>query len=169
MIKLYLFERNVFTAIFFTPLSQQVIRNHISEKEKSTKMRFFMEVNTQVGGEIGHSKGKNLGSKGPPCYIQPRPLTWRALAGLECIGILHYYSNISDSFTLKEFTGVSKYFYIAYCQSWNSQNVEFMQYHVEKLFGITWTSINKSGTIVYHGDTQGFKVWFFLFLWNTRF
>ena len=59
MIKLYLFERNVFTASFFTPLSQQVIRNHISETEKSTKMRIFMKVHTQVGGEIGHSEGKN--------------------------------------------------------------------------------------------------------------
>ena len=86
MIKLYLFERNVFTAIFFTPLSQQVIRNHISETEKSTKKRFFMKVYTQVGGEIGHSEGKNLGSKGPARYIQPRPLMRRTLAGLECIG-----------------------------------------------------------------------------------
>ena len=85
MTNLYLFERNVFTAIFFTPLSQQVIRNHISEMEKSTKMRFFMKVYTQVGGEIWQSEGKNLGSKGPPRYIQPRPLTRRALAGLECI------------------------------------------------------------------------------------
>ena len=66
MIKLYLFEKNVFTAIFFTRLSQQVIRNHISEMEKSTKMRFFMKVYTQVVGEIGHSEGKILGSKGPP-------------------------------------------------------------------------------------------------------
>ena len=44
MIKLYLFERNVFTAIFFTLLSQQVIRNYISEMEKNTNMRFFMQV-----------------------------------------------------------------------------------------------------------------------------
>ena len=43
---------------FFTPLSQQVIRNHISETEKSTEMRFFMKVYTQVGGEIGHSEEK---------------------------------------------------------------------------------------------------------------
>ena len=74
MIKLYLFERNVFTAIFFTPLSQQ------SETQKSTKMRFFMKVYIQMGGGTGNSEGKNLGSKGPPRYIQPRPLTWRALA-----------------------------------------------------------------------------------------
>ena len=71
MIKLYLFERNVFSAIFFIPLSDQVIRNHIrvSETEKSTKMRFFKKVYTQVGGETGHSGGKNLGSKGPLHYI----------------------------------------------------------------------------------------------------
>ena len=43
-----------------------------------------MTVYTQVGGETGHSEGKNLGSKAPPRYIQPRPLTRRALAGLEC-------------------------------------------------------------------------------------
>ena len=85
MIKLYLFERNVFTAIFFTPLSQQVIRSHISEMEKSTKMGFFVKVYTQMGGEIGHSEGKNLGAKGPLRYIHPRPLTRCALAGLECI------------------------------------------------------------------------------------
>ena len=89
MIKLYLFERNVSTAIFFTPLSQQVIRNHISETEKSTKMRFFMKVYTQVGGEIGGGGGGgggDLGSKGPRVIsiIQPRPLMRRALAGLEC-------------------------------------------------------------------------------------
>ena len=87
MIKLYLFERNVFTAIFFTPLSQQVIRNHISETEKSTKVRFFIKVYTQVGGEMGHSEGKKLGSKGPLRYIQPCPLTRRTLAGQECIYI----------------------------------------------------------------------------------
>ena len=77
MIRLYLFERNVFKAIFFTPLSQQVIRNHISETEKSAEMRFFMKVYTQVGGEIRRSEGKNLGPKGPPHYIQPHPLTLR--------------------------------------------------------------------------------------------
>ena len=43
-----------------------------------------MKVYIQVGGETGHSEEKNLGSKGPPHYIQPRPLTGRALAGLEC-------------------------------------------------------------------------------------
>ena len=43
MIKLYLFERNVFIAIFFTPLSQQAIRNHISEKEKKHKNEIFHE------------------------------------------------------------------------------------------------------------------------------
>ena len=71
--------------MFFTPLSQQVIRNHISEMEKSTKIRFFMKVHTHVGEEIQHLEGKNLGSKGPPRLFQPRPLTRRALAGLKCI------------------------------------------------------------------------------------
>ena len=85
MVKLYLYERNISIVIFFTPFSQQVLRNHISETEIKCRIKFFMKFYTEVGGEIGHSEGKNLWSKGPLCYIQPRLLTWRALTGLEYI------------------------------------------------------------------------------------
>ena len=48
-------------------------------------MKIFVKFYTQVGGEIGHSEGKKLGSKGPPRYTQPRPLTRRTITRLECI------------------------------------------------------------------------------------
>ena len=47
-------------------------------------MKFFVKFYTQMGVEIGHSEWKNLGSKWPPRYIQPRPRTWRAFVRLEC-------------------------------------------------------------------------------------
>ena len=75
MIKLYLFERNVFTAIFFTPFSQQVISNHISETEIKRKNNFFRGILYTSGWGNWTLRGKKMGSKGPPHYIQPRPLT----------------------------------------------------------------------------------------------
>ena len=65
-------------------------------------MRFFMKVYAQVGGETGHSEGKNLGSKGPR-RIQPRLPTRRALAGLRTgvyIYILHIYTH-QEAFCIK--------------------------------------------------------------------
>ena len=50
-----------------------------------------MKVHTQVSVEIGNSEGKKLVSKGRPRYIQPRPLTRPALAGLECITSFSYF------------------------------------------------------------------------------
>ena len=74
MIKLYLFERNVFTPNFFTPFSQQVIRNHISETEKTpAKMKIFVTFYTQVGGEIGHSEGYKFGILGTTAFYPTSP------------------------------------------------------------------------------------------------
>ena len=53
MIKLYLFERNVFIAFLFTPFSQQVIRNRIPETEINKD-----EILYKVGGEIGIQREK---------------------------------------------------------------------------------------------------------------
>ena len=74
MIKLYLFEKNVFTAIFFTPYSQQVIRNHISETEIKCKNEIFREI--LYTSEWGNwtIRGKKFGIQGTTT-LYPTPPT----------------------------------------------------------------------------------------------
>ena len=81
MIKLYLFERNVFTAIFFTPLSQQVIRNHISETEKKHKNEIFHESLYTSGWGNWTFRGKKFGIQGTSTLYPTSPTNATRISG----------------------------------------------------------------------------------------